>query len=321
MLKAQSVPTVVVRAPAKINLHLGVGPLRDDGFHELVTVFQAVSLVDTLSMSAAEETSITAVAADNSTVALNDIPLDKTNLVWRAMSLLSKTYYPTLLAESNVAAKIAKSIPVAGGMAGGSADAAAALVGLNALWELGLTRSELISLATQLGSDVPFSLTGGTALGRGRGEELTPILTRGTYHWVVATANFGLSTPTVFAELDRLRASGNTVSENFGRNDWLAMPTELEQALAAGDAHRVAPLLHNDLQAAAFSLQPLLRRTIRAGIEAGALGGIISGSGPSCVFLCADDEAAIAVAAELAGAGVASGIKVVTSPVSGAQVI
>ncbi len=189
-------PPVTVRVPAKINLHLEVGGLRDDGFHDLVTVFHAVSLFDEVSVAVNTEPAI-AVHGEGVT----EVPADETNLAWRAVQLLAERADR----DPDVALVLRKGIPVAGGMAGGSADAAAALVGLSALWKLDLSRDELSGLAAELGSDVTFALHGGTALGTGRGEQIVPVLSRHTQHWVIALHRGGLSTPAVFGELDRLR--------------------------------------------------------------------------------------------------------------------
>ncbi|MEV6070215.1 4-(cytidine 5'-diphospho)-2-C-methyl-D-erythritol kinase [Nocardia sp. NPDC052001] len=295
---------VVVRAPSKVNLHLGVGDLREDGYHDLTTVFQALSLSDDLEIApaAALTVQVTGEGAD-------EVPTDRGNLVWQAAVRLAHLGGRAPLVEF----AIAKGIPVAGGMAGGSADAAAALLGLNELWELGLSRVELSDIAAELGSDVPFALHGQTALGRGRGEELLPVLCRNTFHWVLALAKGGLSTPAVFHELDRLREIGDPPR--------LGSPEALLQALASGDPHQLAPLLGNDLQIAALSLKPELRRTLRAGVTAGALAGIVSGSGPTCAFLCESEEAAIAVAAELSGAGVSRSVRTAHGPVPGARIL
>lgn len=295
------------RVAAKINLHLGVGPLRDDGYHELSTLFYALSLYDEVTVRAAETTSVR-VLGDSKL----DVPADASNLAARAVAALAEYAGVT---DSATEIVIDKTIPVAGGMAGGSADAAGALVAAARLWRLELERDELLEIAAGLGSDVPFSLLGGAALGSGRGEKLLPVLHRGDLHWVIVVSKTGLSTPAVYRELDRLRAGrGETVPAP-------ARPDALIQALASGDVHAVAPLLRNDLQPAALSLQPLLRRTLRAGTEAGALAGIVSGSGPSCAFLCADGEAAIAVAAELSGLGVAKAVRIAHGPVHGARLI
>ncbi|SNS46265.1 4-(cytidine 5'-diphospho)-2-C-methyl-D-erythritol kinase [Rhodococcoides kyotonense] len=295
---------VVVRAPSKVNLHLSVGDLREDGYHELTTVFQALSLSDEVSVVPATSLRVS-VRGENA----SEVPTDERNLVWKAAALLADT----VGREPLVDITIDKGIPVAGGMAGGSTDAAATLVALNALWELDLSREELTDLASKLGSDVPFVLHGGTAVGTGRGEKLLPVLSRNTFHWVLALAKGGLQTPAVFRELDELRAKGSPPR--------IGGPDELMHALASGDAQALAPLLGNDLQAAAVSLLPQLRRTLRAGVTAGALAGIVSGSGPTCAFLCADSESAVAVGAELSGAGVCRTVRVASGPVPGARVV
>jgi len=278
--------------------------MRPDGYHDLHTVFQALSLHDEVSVVPADTLAVRVSGADAAAV-----PTDSTNLAWRAAELLARRAGRA----PDIAITITKGIPVAGGMAGGSADAAATLVALDALWGLGTSREELDELAAQLGSDVPFCLHGGTAIGTGRGEQLVPILARGTFHWVLALAKDGLSTPVVFRELDRLRADGDP--HRVGDTDALLA------ALASGDPHELAPLLGNDMQAAALSLNPMLRRTLRAGVDAGALAGIVSGSGPTCAFLVADQRAAVAVSAELAGAGVCRTVRVASGPVPGARVV
>ncbi len=293
---------VRVRVPGKINLHLSVGDLREDGYHDVVTVFHAVDLVDELNISEAPRHSVRTPGFDG-------VPAGAKNLAGIAARLLAKRTG----AGGPVAIEISKQIPVAGGMAGGSADAAAALLGCAALWGLDLGRDQLAELAAELGSDVPFALTGGTAVGTGRGERISPVLARTPLHWVLALADSGLSTPVVFAELDRLRGSGDP-PRVAGVQDMLT-------ALASGDPARVATALGNDLQAAAISLQPALRRTLRAGLAAGALGGVVSGSGPTVALLCADVAAAAQVAAELAGSGTCRSVRVATGPAPGAKVI
>jgi 4-diphosphocytidyl-2-C-methyl-D-erythritol kinase len=299
------VPTgsVTVRVPGKINLYLGVGDRRDDGYHELVTVFHAVSLGDEVTLRNADVLSIRVVGEG-----ADEVPADERNLAWQAAELIGAHLGRT----PDVEITIDKSIPVAGGMAGGSADAAAVLLAMNTLWESGLQRRDLHALAAQLGSDVPFALHGGTALGTGRGEELAAVLARSTFHWVLAFGDGGLSTAKVYGEIDRLRANGAPPR--------LQDPQALLGALASGDPYRLAPLLGNDLQPAALSLAPELRRTLRAGAEAGALAGIVSGSGPTCAFLCSSAAAAVDVGAELAGAGVCRTVRVASGPVPGARV-
>jgi 4-diphosphocytidyl-2-C-methyl-D-erythritol kinase len=305
------VPTgsVTVRVPGKVNLYLAVGDRRDDGYHELTTVFHAVSLLDEVTVSTADVLSLELTGEG-----VELLPTDERNLAWRAAELMADH----VGRAPDVAISIEKSIPVAGGMAGGSADGAAVLVAMNTHTELGVPRRDLHTLAAQLGSDVPFALHGGTALGTGRGEELATVLGRNTFHWVLAFAEGGLSTPAVFAELDRLRA---TAGADRGEPPRLDDPEPVLAALASGDPAELAPLLGNDLQPAALSLDPGLRRTLRAGVSAGALAGIVSGSGPTCAFLCTSASAAIDVGAELSGAGVCRTVRVASGPVHGARVV
>ncbi|HEY4420513.1 MAG TPA: 4-(cytidine 5'-diphospho)-2-C-methyl-D-erythritol kinase [Pseudonocardia sp.] len=296
-------PPVTVRVPAKINLHLAVGPLREDGFHDLVTVFHAVSLFDEVSLASSDAPGIEVHGEG-----VAEVPADETNLAWRAVQLLAERADR----DPDVRLVLRKGIPVAGGMAGGSADAAAALVGLSALWKLDLSRDELSVLAAELGSDVTFALYGGTALGTGRGERIVPVLSRHPQHWVIALHRGGLSTPSVFRELDRLRGDDAPPDR----------PVEpVLEALAGGDPRQLALSLGNDLQAAAVSMAPDLRRTLRAGVTAGALAGLVSGSGPTCAFLCSGADAAIDVATELAGVGVCRTVRVAHGPVPGARVV
>jgi 4-diphosphocytidyl-2-C-methyl-D-erythritol kinase len=313
-------PPVTVRVPAKVNLHLAVGETRPDGFHDLVTVFHAVSLFDEVTVAHTDSPGVEVLGEGAPGTAV-EVPADETNLAWRAVLALAAH----VGREPLVRVVLRKAIPVAGGMAGGSADAAATLVGLSALWKLDLPRDQLAPLAAELGSDVTFALHGGTALGTGRGEQLVPVLTRHTVHWVLALHHRGLSTPTAFGELDRLRsASGSASGSAAGLSSGPPRVGAVEpvvEALAAGDPRQLALLLGNDLQSAAVSLEPTLRRTLRAGVEAGALAGIVSGSGPTCAFLCSDESAAIRVAAELAGAGVCRGVRVAHGPVPGARVV
>jgi 4-diphosphocytidyl-2-C-methyl-D-erythritol kinase len=296
-------PPVTVRVPAKINLHLAVGALRADGFHDLVTVFHAVSLFDEVSVAASDAPGIEVYGEG-----VSEVPADETNLAWRAVQLLAERADR----EPDVRLVLRKGIPVSGGMAGGSADAAGALVGLSTLWKLDLARDELSVLAAELGSDVTFALHGGTAVGTGRGEQIVPVLSRHPQHWVIALHRGGLSTPAVFRELDRLRG-GAAPSDR---------PVEpVLEAISGGDPNQLALSLGNDLQAAAVSMAPELRRTLRAGVEAGALAGLVSGSGPTCAFLCSSADSALDVAAELAGVGVCRTVRVAHGPVPGARVV
>jgi 4-diphosphocytidyl-2-C-methyl-D-erythritol kinase len=285
-------------------LYLGVGDRRDDGYHELTTVFHAVSLLDEVTVRTSDSLSVEVTGEGAET-----LPTDERNLAWQAAELIAEH----VGRSPDVDIAIEKSIPVAGGMAGGSADAAAVLVGMNSLWEVGVPRRDLHALAARLGSDVPFALHGGTALGTGRGEELATVLARSTFHWVLAFSSDGLSTAAVFAEIDRLRSAGDPPR--------LDDPEPLLAALAADDPHELAPLLGNDLQAAAISLDPGLRRTLRAGSDAGALAGLVSGSGPTCAFLCATAASAVDVGTQLAGEGVCRTVRVASGPVQGARVV
>ncbi len=306
---------VSVRVPAKVNLQLAVGPLRDDGYHDLVNVFHAVSLFDEVRAVPAARLEITVEAAPYSRVSVEGVPTGADNLAARAATLVAAR----LGVAPAVALRIRKAIPVAGGMAGGSADAAAALVACARLWDDRenpvLSRDDLLELGADLGSDVPFALLGGTAIGVGRGERLTPALARGTFHWVFATAGGGLSTPAVYAECDRIRAAeGRAPARPRVSEDLMA-------ALATGDAKGLGEALDNDLQPAALALRPSLRRTIAAGRDLGALGALVSGSGPTCAFLAANDEHAAELAADLDGAGVAASIVRASGPVPGATLL
>ena len=312
---------VTVRVPAKVNLHLAVGSLRRDGYHELVSVFQALSMFDEVTVAATDEPGVQVYGEGAATV-----PTDDRNLAWRAVLLLAER----VGRRPAVRVVLRKAIPVAGGMAGGSADAAGTLVALAALWRLDISREELTGLAVGLGSDVPFALCGGTAMGTGRGDSLVPVLSRHTFHWVIALDHRGLSTPEVYRELDRLRHGApagpapTATGPGPGSGSSLQRLGDVEpllEALASGDPRRLALLLGNDLQAAAVSLRPALRRTLRAGVDAGALAGIVSGSGPTCAFLCTDGDAAVRVAAELAGAGVCRTVRVASGPVPGARIV
>jgi 4-diphosphocytidyl-2-C-methyl-D-erythritol kinase len=295
---------VTVRVPAKVNLHLSVGPTREDGYHELVTVFHAIALYDEVTATPARDLSI-GIGGEGA----DELSRVGDNLAWRAAVLLAERAG----VQPAVRLDLVKGIPVAGGLAGGSADAAATLVACDALWGTGLDRAELLDLAAELGSDVAFALTGGTALGTGRGERLTPVLAAGRWHWVLAVAGEGLSTPDVYGELDRLRATAEPPAAG--------PPDRLINALRVHDPGALGQLLANDLQAPALALRPELRRTLRVGVDLGALGAVVSGSGPTCAFLSRSREAAVRLAAALAGAGVCRAVRVAYGPVPGARVV
>ncbi|WP_347059384.1 4-(cytidine 5'-diphospho)-2-C-methyl-D-erythritol kinase [Blastococcus sp. HT6-30] len=304
---------VVVRAPAKMNVHLGVGPLRADGFHGLATVYFAVSLHDTVTARPGEGLSLRLSGEGTGTASgPGQVPSDRTNLVWRAAELLAESAG----VRPDADLEVAKNIPVAGGLAGGSADAAATLVALDVLWGTRAGREDLLRLAAQLGSDVPFGLVGGVALGTGRGEHVSPVLAAGRWHWVLGMAGEGLSTPAVYGELDRLRAEGR-VPDVTGPTP----PDPVLAALRAGTAAELAAALSNDMQPAALNLRPDLRRALRAAEDAGALAALVSGSGPTVAALAPDEQGAVRLAAELAGAGVFRTVRAVTGPVPGAHVV
>ncbi|MEU2789374.1 4-(cytidine 5'-diphospho)-2-C-methyl-D-erythritol kinase [Streptomyces sp. NPDC007100] len=296
--------SVTVRVPAKVNVQLAVGGARPDGFHDLANVFLAVSLYDEVTATPAASLRITATGPDT-----DRVPLDRTNLAARAAELLAARHG----IAPDVHLHIAKDIPVAGGMAGGSADAAGALVACDALWGTGATREELLALCAELGSDVPFSLVGGAALGRGRGELLTPLHVGGTFHWVFAVADGGLSTPAVYQEFDRLHEGRPVPAPE-------ASPLLLD-ALRTGDATALAPALSNDLQAAALSLRPSLTATLDAGTAAGALAALVSGSGPTTAFLTKSAESAKAVSEAVLASGTCRAVRVACGPVAGAVVV
>ena len=305
-------PAVTARAPDKINAHLAVGPLRPDGFHELRTVYLAVSLFDSVTVRPGEGLSIgvTGEGAGGATGA-DRVPTDRRNLVWRAAELLAE--HAGVAADAVI--DIAKSIPAAAGLAGGSADAAAALVALDAFWATRAAPEDLAALAAQLGSDVPFSLAGGVALGSGRGERLAPVLTRGKWHWTLGIAGSGLSTPAVYGELDRMRAEGR--ADGGG----LSGAESVIAALRSGSPSELGAALANDLQVPAISLRPDLRRALRAAEEAGAVAALVSGSGPTVAALAEDDDAAVRLAAVLAGEGVFRTVRVAHGPVPGARLV
>ncbi|MBO4206001.1 4-(cytidine 5'-diphospho)-2-C-methyl-D-erythritol kinase [Micromonospora echinofusca] len=296
---------VRVRVPAKINLHLGVGPLRPDGYHELNTVYHAISIHDELTARRGDTLTLTMEGEGT-----GELALDESNLVIRAARALAA--YTGLPAHARL--HLRKQIPLAGGLAGGSADAAATLVACDTLWGTGLSRDELAAIAAGLGSDVPFLIHGGTALGTSRGEAVSPVLARPvSWHWVVAVADGGISTPAAYAELDRLRDTG-AAPEPLGSTD------ELLAALRQHDPGVLAGALGNDLEAAALSIRPSLAATLSAGTQAGALAGIVSGSGPTCVFLATDARHAERVAAGLTAAGVCRAVRTAHGPVPGARV-
>lgn len=298
--------SVTVRVPAKVNVQLAVGGARPDGFHDLANVFLAVGLYDEVTATPADELTVTCEGPG-----ADQVPLDRTNLAARAALALAERHG----IEPAVRLHIAKDIPVAGGMAGGSADAAGALLACDTLWGTNASRDELLAICAELGSDVPFGLVGGAALGTGRGERLQPLDVGGAFHWVFAVADGGLSTPAVYREFDRLHAH-DVVPEPVASQALL-------DALAKGDVDALAAFLpdSNGLQPAALSLFPKLTDTLAAGREAGALAALVSGSGPTTAFLVRDAESAHTVAEGLLASGTCRTARVAVSPAPGATVI
>ncbi|CAB4572520.1 MAG: 4-(cytidine 5'-diphospho)-2-C-methyl-D-erythritol kinase [Actinobacteria bacterium] len=301
------VKSVTVRVPAKVNLQLSVGPKEADGYHNLVSVFQAISVFDDITIKLGEPGSGLTISVIGDQT--HGVPADANNLAAKAVSLISKEY--DLTVDAHI--EIKKSIPVAGGMAGGSADAAGTIIGIDYLYSLDMTREEMTEIAAKIGSDVPFMLSGGTAIGTGHGDQLTAALSRGTYHWVLAVSTVGLSTPAVYAECDRLRGELEIVEPQTNE--------ALMQSLLAADAPGVGAALVNDLQLAACSLRPAIRLVLDVGQEYGALGAIVSGSGPTVAFLVADQDSGLDLAVALTSSGVVGSVVQAYGPVAGAKVI
>lgn len=305
---AEAEAGVTVRVPAKVNVQLTVGGRRPDGFHDLANVFLAVGLYDRVTATPAPRLRVTAEGPDTA-----GIPLDATNLAAKAALALAARHG----LDPAVHLHIVKDIPVAGGMAGGSADAAAALLACDLLWKLDTPRDELLELCAELGSDVPFSLVGGAALGEGRGEILTPLEVTGTFHWVFAVADGGLSTPDVYRECDRLRRESGT-GDTAADVPAPAADPALLAALRTGDPYALATALSNDLQPAARSLRPALAETLAVGTDAGALAALVSGSGPTCAFLAPDADTAAKIAGTLTDSPVCRTARPTTAPAPGA---
>jgi 4-diphosphocytidyl-2-C-methyl-D-erythritol kinase len=304
--------TVRVRAPGKVNVSLNVGPLRPDGYHSVASVYLAVSLYEEVAATSTEGPGITVSIAPSSTLDLDgvDIPLDERNLAYKAAAIMRDVSENA----TGVHLEITKRVPVAGGMGGGSADAAATLLACDALWNSGLSREELAHLAAELGADVPFSLLGGTAVGLGVGDELSPALAKAQMDWVLVCADYGLSTPEVFHTLDRLR---NT--EKLEIPEPLEVDAKILQALRDGNPDALSKVLINDLQRASIELAPQLRDTIGIGESNGALAGIVSGSGPTVALLAHNPRAAEGLAEDLRHLG--HNALAVHGPVPGARII
>ena len=300
---------VHVKAPGKVNVFLKVGALLDDGYHDVAIAYQAVSLYEDVRVSEADDFRVSVAG----TVELSRVPTDGSNIAIRAARLLAaKTGY-----RGGAAIELTKHVPVTGGMGGGSADAAATLLACDTLWGTEVPREELLELARKLGSDVPFAFTGGTAIGTGRGDELSPALAQGTFQWVLALADFGLSTPAVYRELDAHRE--RHAQDIFPVDPRPSVDTDVLQALRAGDPTMLAEAMHNALQAPALHLQPSLTEVIELGEQNGALAGIVSGSGPTVAFLTPDADAALELQVALSAACLT--VVRATGPVHGARIV
>ncbi len=300
---------VRVRAPGKINVFLRVGEVRDDGYHEVATAYQAVSLYEDVVARVADDFSV----AFTGSVDVSGLPTDGSNLAIRAARALARrTGY-----RGGVHLDIEKNVPIAGGMGGGSADAAAALVACDALWGTALPKEQLVKLAARLGADVPFALLGGTAIGTDRGDRLSPALARGSFHWVLVFSDEGMSTPDVYTALDAHRE--RYAADIRPASTAPVVDPNVLQALRAGDPEMLADCLSNDLQAPALRLRPELADVLERGETSGALAGIVSGSGPTVALLAGDVESAIDLQVALSVSGVRA-VRV-TGPVAGARVI
>lgn len=301
--------SVHVRAPGKINVYLGVGGRHDDGYHALATVFQAVSLYEDVIATESDDFTLSVSGVDDA----DSVPVDDRNLAMRAAKMLAAATGFV----GGVHLELRKSVPVAGGMGGGSADAAAALVACDVLWGTALPPQRLHELAARLGADVPFALHGGTAVGTGRGDQLNPALARGRFDWVLVRSDEGLSTPEIYARLDEHRAETGSLADDPPLS--LDVPIPVLQALRSGDPRSLAASMFNDLEAAALLARPALDEIIKAGLDAGALSGIVSGSGPTIAFLCETPASAEYVQAALRDAGRQA--LHVHGPVAGARII
>lgn len=297
---------VVARVPGKINLQLSVGPLQRDGYHPVATVFQAVSIFDDVKVALSDKTGIKISSSGKPS---DHLPLDKNNLAYKAADLMMKKFD----IKDGLEITLTKEIPIAGGMAGGSADAGATIVAIDSLFGLGLKRNEMERCGAELGADIPFTISGGTAIGTGRGDQITPVLSRGSYNWVLALSSSGLSTPAVYNECDRLREGLQVAPPHISDS--------LLHALSAGDAVALGKALSNDLQSAACSLKPALRLILDVGMDYGALGGLVSGSGPTVAFLAENEDHALDLVVALTSSGVVGNVVRASGPVPGARII
>jgi 4-diphosphocytidyl-2-C-methyl-D-erythritol kinase len=309
MTSEASLHMVHARAPGKINVFLRVGAVMDDGYHDVATAYQAVSLYEDVRAYPSDDFSVVFSGTIDST----GLPTDGNNLAIKAARMLArKTDY-----RAGVHLEIEKHVPIAGGMGGGSADAAATLLACDALWGTECTKEELLALASRLGADVPFALIGGTAIGTGRGDRLSPALAKGQFHWVLVLPEEGMSTPEVYRELDRHRERHS--QDIFPVQKQPTVDANILQALRAGDPRMLAESLVNDLQAPAIHLAPHIGEIIELGEMNGALAGIVSGSGPTVAFLTADLDSALDLQIALS-ASRHTAVRA-TGPVHGARIL
>jgi 4-diphosphocytidyl-2-C-methyl-D-erythritol kinase len=269
-------------APAKINLYLEIIGIRPDSYHELVMILQSIDLADIIELHPNSTDSIR-VHCNHS-----QVPIDQTNLAYRAAKLIMEEFPDISANYGGVEIAINKKIPVAAGLAGGSTDAAAVLVGMNQMWKLGLTKPELETLAAKLGSDVPFCISGGTAIATGRGEKLDPINNLDNLTVVLAKyLSLGVSTAWAY----------NTYRQKFGSSyisDLKGIHSRtfeihsgpLVNAILQKEGQLIGKLLHNDLEKVVLPEYPKvaqLRETLQ---NASGLGTMMSGSGPTVFTLC-----------------------------------
>ncbi|MEL7037471.1 MAG: 4-(cytidine 5'-diphospho)-2-C-methyl-D-erythritol kinase [Cyanobacteria bacterium J06592_8] len=278
-------------APAKINLYLEIIGDRPDGYHELAMVLQSITLADQIDIRPIEIDTIS-VQCDNAAV-----PSDKTNLAYRAAALMAEQFPDAMAQYGGVEIVIKKQIPIAAGLAGGSTDGAAVLVGLNLLWQLGLTQVELEILAAQIGSDVPFCIQGGTALATGRGEVLSPLVNLDHLHLVLAKyRNLAIPTPWAYKTY-RTQFSDTYVreAEDLQSRRERVHSGEMVSAIMERNGEKIGQLLHNDLEKVALPEYPEVLELREAFASQNVLGTMMSGSGPTVFALTESQQQALMV--------------------------
>jgi 4-diphosphocytidyl-2-C-methyl-D-erythritol kinase len=271
-------------APAKINLYLEIIGDRPDGYHELTMVLQSIALADQLDLRGNGTDQIRVTCDDP------QIPTDGQNLAHKAATLMAAQFPEAYRRWGGVDIHIQKRIPMGAGLAGGSADAAAVLVGLDLLWKLGLTQGEIRRLAAQLGSDIPFCVSGGTAIATGRGEELAPLPSADFLYAVLAKyRSLAISTPWAY-QAYRAQFSGSYVSDQASLQQRRAHSGEIVAAISQRDGAKIGQLLHNDLEKAVLPVHPQVAELKQILAEFEPLGVMMSGSG-STVFALVESKA------------------------------